>query len=465
MSIQLEERQRMIAELQSLAENVSKLKAEHRQKRPIVIEFCGSPKAGKTSCINSLELFLKRNGFSVKVVQERASVCPVSDKQSPMFNIWTACMSLSGLIGVLEDKNNLVDVLILDRGIFDALCWFEWLHSTQKMETHQKLTAEQFLLMDEFIKPIDIVFAFCVEPRISIEREYANLLTDKMGTIMNPTVLREYLNALHRTIEQKGAYFHSVFKIDSSNKSQDEVGKEVTEKTLDTLKNLLMERIGYFHSTPNFESLANQQDLFWHKGKLKDMPQICFDLRENVEANSKLIQPLPIAVITNKEETKVLVIKKSKNAVSGTSPEKDKHLVYVGGHSRFEDTNEATSNDSLSICKAALKRELKEEIGISVALDNIEPLFIYSKKTDTSKKHLAICFLIHVDEATTKLRLDTHELITTKGKSKSGKFLPLEEILQLELEEWSKTILKHYFNITVPEQMSLQSSFFDIPLS
>ena len=95
----MDERKVMIRRLQKQAEEVFSLKQEQRQKRPIVIEFSGSPKAGKTSCINSLELFLKRNGFSVKVVQERASVCPVSDKQSPMFNLWTACTSLAGLIG------------------------------------------------------------------------------------------------------------------------------------------------------------------------------------------------------------------------------------------------------------------------------------------------------------------------------------------------------------------------------
>ena len=53
------DRKKVIKELQTLAESVLNLKSEHRQKRPIVIEFSGSPKAGKTSCINSLELFLK----------------------------------------------------------------------------------------------------------------------------------------------------------------------------------------------------------------------------------------------------------------------------------------------------------------------------------------------------------------------------------------------------------------------
>ena len=223
MKIQMDERKQIIIELQKLAEEVRDLKAEHRQKRPIVIEFSGSPKAGKTSCINSLELFLKRNGFSVQIVQERASVCPVSDKQSPMFNLWTACMSLAGLIGTLENKKNQVDVLILDRGVFDALCWFEWLVSTSKMEEEQRKITEQFLLANELVSCIDIVFAFRVQPNISIEREYATLLTDKLGTIMNEKVLGEYLKAIEHTYSTKSKYFHRVFEIDTSRKNQDEV--------------------------------------------------------------------------------------------------------------------------------------------------------------------------------------------------------------------------------------------------
>lgn len=55
-----EKRKENIAKLEKLAQEVLQLKNIHRQRRPIVIEFCGSPKAGKTSSINSLNIFLKR---------------------------------------------------------------------------------------------------------------------------------------------------------------------------------------------------------------------------------------------------------------------------------------------------------------------------------------------------------------------------------------------------------------------
>lgn len=451
------DRKKIIIELQELAKDVLELKKNHRQKRPIVIEFSGSPKAGKTSSINSLELFLKRNGFTVQIIQERASVCPVSDKQSPMFNTWTSCMSLAGLIGTLENKKSTVDVLILDRGLFDSLCWFEWLVSTGKMENKNRKTAENFLLLDDFTKSVDIVFVFTVSPSISIEREYANLLTDKMGTIMNPKVLNEYLKALHKTIEHKEKFFQNVFEIDTSNKSQDEVGKEVTEKTLNSLKDLLMERIGYFESNDAIkEMFACERVIPYSKIKTK-IPKLLFGFRDDIEKTENYIQPIPIAVITNKKHNKVLVIRKNKGAMSLNSPERDKDLIYVGGHSRIEDTTASNINNFIAICKTTLKREINEEIGISVVISSTEPYCIYLPSKQ-NKKHIAICFLISVDDMSIKLRLDSQELVLNKGTSKSGRFIEIKEVaLSNNLEDWSKMILEHSFgiNCNYPEQIRM----------
>lgn len=416
--ISKEERRKVISELQTLAETIRSLKEQHRQKRPIVIEFSGSPKAGKTSCINSLELFLKRNGFKVRVVQERASVCPVTDKQSPMFNIWTACVSLAGMIGTIEDKNNSIDVLIIDRGIFDALCWFEWLCSCKKMDLQLRNSLESFLLQKELVKSIDIVFAFRTTPDISIEREYANLLTDKPGSIMNSHVLESYLSAIDSVYKEKGYKFHKIFNIDTTEKNQDEVGKEVTEKTLNTLRDVLMERIGYFEKKEDLMAVLNRKHFFKYDElkPLFDKYQIIFGYREDVEKQDSYLQPIPIAVITN-TQNRVLVVKKSNIPNSEKSPEKDRVLPYVGGHTRKEDVIPDKEESFLDICKTTLKREIQEEIGISVSLDDKLPDIIFTPTVEKSRKHMAICFTVMVDDDI-KLWLDAEELVQKKGVSK-----------------------------------------------
>lgn len=302
--------------------------------------------------------------------------------------------------------------------------------------------------MEELVKCIDIVFAFCVPPQISIEREYATLLTDKLGSIMNEKVLGEYLESVEYTIANKKEFFHKVFKIETSCKNQNEVGKEVTTITLETLKDLLMERIGYFEKNERLKKVLLSKKVFDSTQLENLLSPIKFDLRDKVEKNVDFLQPIPIAIITNMNKNKILVIKKNKNAVSESSPERDKILLYIGGHSRYEDTTDAISHDFLSICRSTLKREIKEEIGVSIALNGIEPFYIYTPYNERSEKHLAVCFFVSVDEDGIKLRLDSNELILNKGKSKSGKFLTIDEICnEPELEQWSIMILRHCFNL------------------
>lgn len=154
------DKQKLIEKLRERAERVKKLSENFRKRRPVVIEFSGSPKAGKTSSITSLVQFLKRNGFKVKVIQEAASICPVRDKHSPMFNLWTLCNSIAALVGVMESDTGNLDVVIIDRGIYDAMCWFQWLDAKGKIEKEMFRAIQEFIVMDRLIRYVDIVFLF-----------------------------------------------------------------------------------------------------------------------------------------------------------------------------------------------------------------------------------------------------------------------------------------------------------------
>ena len=309
----------------------------------------------------------------------------------------------------------------------------------------------------EFVKNIDIVFAFCVKPEVSIEREYANLLTDKPGTIMNEKVLNEYLGAIKRTVELKKGHFHKVFEIDTANKDQDEVGREVTSMTLENLKSLLMERVGYFRKDKKLLERLTESSVCMYDNMKDILPPIEFGLREEVENNDYYLQPIPIAVITNRQKDKFLVIKKNKEAAGKGSPERDKDLIYVGGHARYEDQMEENSMDFLGVCRTTLRREIKEEIGISVAINNATPYLIYDTSTERSKNHLAVCFFVTVDDESIRLHLDSHELVLNKGKSKSGRFWSVNELEGLEVEAWSKRILEYFFHVEIG-QLSLNLS-------
>ena len=285
-----DERKENIAKLETLAREVLMLKNIHRQRRPIVIEFCGSPKAGKTSSINSLNIFLKRNGFKTVVLSERASVCPISDKQNPLFNVWTCTETINELnekidaTNVSSDPSSNLDVIICDRGIFDALCWFRWLKNRNKMSDHEYDILTKFALLNRWQKNLDLVYVFVATPEESIRREYANLLTDKRGSIMKERILSQYREAVDQTLEEYRPMFRAISLIDTTQQQQNDVGYKVTAETLKVLKEMLMERIGYV----NRSALELHEGLNDYNQLEEGLDSIQYGLRDAVESDSTL---------------------------------------------------------------------------------------------------------------------------------------------------------------------------------
>src|SRR5438128_53626 len=144
-----------IVQLETRADELKKLLEKRSASRPLIIEFSGSPKAGKTRAIAVLALFLKRNGIKVDTFTERASVSPIESKGHLNFNVWVSCASLQGMLEALYRD---LDVFILDRGIFDALVWNEWLEMTGKITGEEASQVSQFFTMERWTQLVDLIF-------------------------------------------------------------------------------------------------------------------------------------------------------------------------------------------------------------------------------------------------------------------------------------------------------------------
>ena len=151
-------------------------------KRPLFLEFAGTPKSGKTTVISCLDLFLRRNGFKVKWLVERASTSPISNKQHMFFNVWTAATTLSSMLAAMEDD---VDVIIMDRGIYDAIAWMVFLRSIGRLQDAELEKIKAFLLLPRWRDLIDIVFVMKVEPHIAL-----GVLSRSVGRAFESATLR-----------------------------------------------------------------------------------------------------------------------------------------------------------------------------------------------------------------------------------------------------------------------------------
>jgi hypothetical protein len=97
---------------------------------------------------------------------------------------------------MLESLYKDIDVFILDRGVFDALVWNRWLELAGKVTREEAIQVEQFFTMSRWTTLIDIVFVLTCEPTVSIQREYADQLTTKRGTIMEEGTLSQFLESI-----------------------------------------------------------------------------------------------------------------------------------------------------------------------------------------------------------------------------------------------------------------------------
>jgi len=142
-------------------------------RRPVVIEFAGVPKAGKTSTIAQIQGFFKRCGFRVQVVVERASVCPIKDKKHATFNIWTARTTLAQILEHTQDppRDDDPQILVLDRGLFDTIAWLRFMDHLSRIRTSDREKVEQFLLLPEWRQRVTGVVVMTASPQDAMARE------------------------------------------------------------------------------------------------------------------------------------------------------------------------------------------------------------------------------------------------------------------------------------------------------
>jgi len=431
-----------ILDLERKAVEILDLKSRTRPRRPILIEFCGSPKAGKSSCMSSLNIFLKRNGFSTRVLTERASVCPINNKFDPLFNVWTTCSAIAEITEFAAEHSKDTDIIMSDRGIFDGLCWFQWLHEHKHLTSPDHVCLETFLTMPKWRQLLDLIYVFRSSPKVSMEREYATLLTRKEGSIMNTGVLQTYNDSITHAVSRYRDRFRCIKEVDTTDIAQNDVSFIVTTEVLEALLGLVSEQIGYCERScfSQFESRTH-----WRLSEMSALPQLSFDRRDEVEADASKVQMVPVLTITNPEQSHVLVLKKKDNGAGASSPEKDRLLLYAGGHIRREDLIGASSDAFLDVAKRALVREIKEELDLSVAVDDDDPFFIWDKQHPRSQKHIAVCFTHHVDFSQLRVKLDAYEFTQKSARGKSGRVLAMDKVVNEPLEQWSTVIVQELY--------------------
>ena len=436
----------MKSPLQERAENAAERFGAAR--RPIVIEFAGVPKAGKTSTIGAIQSFLKRCGFRVEVVVERASVCPIRDKKHFNFNVWTACTTLAQILEKTQNPPRPDDphILILDRGLFDSVCWLVLMERLERVRKEDRLVIEKLLKIDDWRKRISAVILMTVTPIEAMKRERGLLpVEDGKGSIMNADVLQQMLDTTRGAAERLKKDFR-IIQVDTSSGSIKDTSVKTAEHVADMILNVIEE-----HLQEDILSVDKSEvvPLFGGKScveadRAKEILDVFatrgdFRPRDTVETNKRRIQALPVVVVRNKSG-EVLRLKRRER--SDENPLHEKIVIWAGGHVRKED-----QANGVSAVQCAL-RELQEELRLFVEPEELKLLgAVYRDEGDRTSKHVALVYEWRAQTDDVAVALSTAEFFERRGTSLSGKFVPLTEVAEdVESgklsEEWSADIIR-----------------------
>ncbi len=417
-------------------------------RKPVVIEFAGVPKAGKTTTLGQLHAFLKRCGFRVEVLVERASMCPIRDKKHSNFNVWTACTTLSHILEKTQSppRPDDPDVLILDRGLFDSICWLTMMERLSRIRTDDLNIINKFLLIDDWKKRITSVIVMTASAEDSLEREKGFLpVEDAIGSIMNLEVLEQMLNTTKKTAKRLARDFR-IYSIDTSapglRSEPQKTAERVADLALEVIEEQLREEIlcvpieeltkifngGTCVKGPSALAVSN---CFASKGT--------FLPREDVEQRDSFVQALPVVVVRNKSGD---VLRLRRRESTEADPLHQKIVIWAGGHVRSED-----GSNGEAILRAAL-RELQEELRLSVEENELNFLgSVYFPTGERTSKHVALVYEWRADTDDVAVALSSAEFFERRGTSLSGSFVTIEElasdVLTAKVDEpWSGEIVR-----------------------
>lgn len=418
-------------------------------RRAFVLELTGTPKSGKTTSVAILQSFFKECGFRVHVLNERAAECPLPMKGHFFFNTWTTCTMIAE---VVENFDTEVDILILDRGFFDALIWLELQYRRGQLTDDERRKFADFVLLDRWRTLVDVTAVLSVDSDVAHERENQHLIVKRAGSLMQPKALEEINEALH-TVEQVHGGQFTLRRFDTTRESGPlSINMAIVDWVLGYLRRWADPEIAVISKeavTQIFgQRSAPGKDASRHDIWPRLRSQIRFMKRSEAESQPECVQLVACGVHVDRE-SKLLILKRSpddeKAALYG------RETLWKGAH--VEKTGSfgierAGGEDVLSVVDEAwpvLLRRLREDLHLQTAL---VPEFLgFAWDQEQEPRHLGLMFRIPIQSDYIARSMEKKFRRSGRFHTLTGEFRSIAELRAQhinDLEPWSRLLVEHW---------------------
>lgn len=405
--------------------------------RAFVIEFAGTPKSGKSTSSEAIRHFLARHGFRVHVLTERAAVCPIPMKGHLFFNIWCAASMLAELLANVETET---DIIIVDRGLFDALVWMTLQKKRGELTVEEERTIKDFLILERWRSLIDLTVVMSVSGGVAISRENSQRITRKLGSIMRPDVLEAINDSVKEAIHRDASHFPMLLHHETTGHQVRHSNIDLAEKVLNCLECFVNPKV-LVVPRPKIEALPLQDGVALGK-KFTRKALRCistygkFMRREEAEKRPGYVQIIPCGLLTR--DDKVFLFQRKE-----TDPKYrlyGKATIWQGCH---------VSERKGEKIPEGLKSVLQERISRSLFLSRVFPVealgYCWDRDDPLSSQHFGLIHRIHIDNPHTAIDLKKKEFRKRRGHGLIGTFESIPDIRKnlekLQLESWSRSII------------------------
>jgi thymidylate kinase/predicted NUDIX family phosphoesterase len=413
-------------------------------RRPYIVELAGTPKAGKTTALHVLHRFLKDCGYHVQEMRERAADCPIAMKGHFFFNTWTTTTMLASMIESLESE---ADILLLDRGVFDALVWLESQNLDHQLSPEEYEVFRKFVLLDRWRTLTDLTFVFTVTPETSLRRENKDLLIPRTGSIMGERFLERY----NQVLAQVQASVRDQFAFINIDTTEHNSPQETTH----AIAAALLEHMSHW-ADPEIAVVPKAvAERVFGNGGIRVLPEaieeieqaLTFQRRSALEKNDEFVGLVSAAVLRHAD--KMLLLRRAeKHDEKRVTFGRD--VLWKGCH--IERTPEGASN-LLGTAAAALKARLKEDFHLARLESEPTPSFlVWNRKHTRDARHLGVFFDLEIPTPEVAQSLAGKVFKRERNRTKLGgnQFISpavlqarVEKNDDIELESWSSEVLRH----------------------
>ena len=405
---------------------------------PFVFEFLGSPKAGKTSVRNIIGRLADKNDFRVFCPIEAASLPSRRALRENLvaYNIWTGCYAIQTMLAACLPVGQ-HDLVLFDRGIVDAKCWFEMLRRLHMVEEQPSESIQRFFALGEWTRFLDGLCLMTCDPAVSARRESEAHLSRTGNLATSDEFLKDLLHVYRNgfTLNTERTEEITILGIDTSSEQSTPIRTAfvVANRLAATMESKL---------NPHYITIATDSIRF--KGFLPANPALLKEWgqirqttpKDDAETDPSQKQLVAYAFIEVGDE----ILRLHRTGPANRPELRQKLSIGVGGHAEsIDDRGESRLEE---ILKRSLQRELREELIFDVPPEVVLVGFINDESIEAGKYHVAAVFRATFPAGRLRVR---PEVSDQEFGAKSWALVPREKLFaaSADFDPWSQYMIEH----------------------